>query len=416
MPTNDEQEKTAGFSTLDRQLTDLPKDVVFCKNCVVSNQRPRTEFNEQGVCSACQWAWEKDHSIDWLAREQELQALCDKHRSKDGSYDVIVPGSGGKDSAFVAHQLKERYNMTPLCVTWAPFDWTSIGWRNLKNFVAKGFFNIIGQADGVLHRKLSRMAFELKGDAWEPFSYGQKAWAYHMAQKFGIKLIFYGENGEVEYGGSTKYKYAPQERVEDWENQYYKGGSVDELVRAGLDRGILSKDHVKQANLQWYKTPAPDLIESLGLEMHWYSYYQKWTPQENFYYAVKHTGFELNDEGRTECTYTKYASLDDKMDGLHFYLAYMKFGLGRCSRDAQQDIRRNHITRDEAVALVHRYDHEFPGKYYHWMLEYLDITEDFFWEVMDFYRYQSNVWEKINGGWRLKNTVWGGSLDLPLRG
>ena len=102
--------------------------------------------------------------------------------------------------------------------------------------------------------------------------------------------------------------------------------------------------------MQWYKPPPPEAIADLSLEMHWYSYYQKWTPQENFYYAVTHTGLELNDEGRTESTYTKYASLDDRADGYHFYLAYMKFGLGRCSRDAQSDIRRNHITRDEGVA------------------------------------------------------------------
>ncbi|MBT4731089.1 N-acetyl sugar amidotransferase, partial [Candidatus Woesearchaeota archaeon] len=94
--------------TLDNQFDELPKDVVYCKNCVVSNQRPRTAFNKDGVCSACQWAYEKDHVIDWKSREKELQDLCDRYRSNDGSFDVVVPGSGGKDSAFVAHQLKHR--------------------------------------------------------------------------------------------------------------------------------------------------------------------------------------------------------------------------------------------------------------------------------------------------------------------
>ena len=73
--------------TFDCQLEELPKEVMFCKNCVVSNQRPRTKFNEDGICAPCQWAWEK--------REEELQVLLDRHRSKDGSYDVMVPGSGG---------------------------------------------------------------------------------------------------------------------------------------------------------------------------------------------------------------------------------------------------------------------------------------------------------------------------------
>lgn len=391
--------------TLDRQFKELPKEVQFCKNCVVSNQRPRTLMNEKGVCSACQWAWEKDNLVNWDERLMELEVLCDKYRSKNGNFDVVVPGSGGKDSAFVAHQLKHRFNMNPLCVTWAPFEWTQIGWRNLQNFVKSGFQNIIGQPDGILHRKLSRVAFEVKGDAWEPFAFGQKSWAYHIAEKFGIKLIFYGENGDLEYGGSLKYKNAPCEKLDDWARHYYKGGSLEELVRFGIDRGILKKGEANHGQLDWYLPPPPEKIQKSGLKMHWYSYYVKWTPQENFYYSVKHTDFQLNDEGRTECTYTKYASLDDKMDGFHFYLGYMKFGLGRASRDAQQDIRRHHITREEGVALVHRYDHNFPKMHFHWMLEYLGISEDFFLEVMDYYREQSNVWKRESGQWKLKYIV-----------
>ncbi|MBF0216038.1 MAG: N-acetyl sugar amidotransferase [Candidatus Omnitrophica bacterium] len=391
--------------SLDRQFNDLPEEIRFCRNCVVSNQRPRTLFNEQGVCSACQWAYEKDHVVDWDSRLGELEELCGRYRSKDGSFDVVVPGSGGKDSGFVAHQLKYRFGMHPLCVTWAPFEWTDIGWQNLRNFVAAGYNNIIGQPNGLIHRKLARLAFELLGDAWEPFAYGQKAWAFHIAEKFGINFIMYGENGELEYGGTDKYKNMAKEGPEEWARQYYKGSSVDELVRFGIEKGILNKKDVEEKTFQWYKAPAPEIIEKKKVEMHWYSYYVKWTPQENFYYALKNTGFRLNDKGRTESTYTKYASLDDRADGYHFYLGYMKFGLGRASRDAQQDIRRNHITREEGVALVRRYDHEFPKKNFEWFLGYLAITEEFFWQVMDLYRERSNVWEKEYGKWILKYLV-----------
>ena len=291
--------------SLDRQLIELPKEIVFCKNCVVSNQRPRTEFNDQGICSACEWAYEKDNTIDWAHRELELKELCDRYRSNDGSYDVIVPGSGGKDSVFVAHQLKHRFGMNPLSTTWAPFEWTDIGWQTLKNVVDSGFFNLISQPNGKLHRKLSRIAFERLGDAWEPFAYGQKAWAYHVAEKFGIKLIFYGENGELEYGGSTKYKNSPKETVDDWEKQYYKGSGVDELYMAGVDSGIIDPEEFCSEDLSWYKAPSPQRIKDMGLEMHWFSYYQKWTPQENFYYAAKHTNFKLKSFQRT-CAERKF--------------------------------------------------------------------------------------------------------------
>src|SRR3990167_3278343 len=84
----------------------LPKEVRFCNRCVISNQRPRIIFDSEGVCGACRFAEKKKNTIGWARRESQLRELCDKYRSKDGSFDVIVPCSGGKDSAFVAHQLK----------------------------------------------------------------------------------------------------------------------------------------------------------------------------------------------------------------------------------------------------------------------------------------------------------------------
>ncbi|MFM8778075.1 MAG: N-acetyl sugar amidotransferase, partial [Acidimicrobiaceae bacterium] len=89
----------------------LPPKVTFCQRCVTSNQKPISaiEFqhtaasvkqaihlDDTDICDACR-VTEKKASIDWQTREEELRALCDKHRSTDGSYDCLVPGSGGKD-------------------------------------------------------------------------------------------------------------------------------------------------------------------------------------------------------------------------------------------------------------------------------------------------------------------------------
>ena len=120
---------------LERQRLNQPKDVKFCTRCVVSSQRPRIEFDSDGVCSACNFSYEKYHTIDWKDRERQLEQLLEKHRRNDGSWDVIVPSSGGKDSGFVAHQLKTKYGMHPLTITWAPFRYTDIGFENFINFV-----------------------------------------------------------------------------------------------------------------------------------------------------------------------------------------------------------------------------------------------------------------------------------------
>ncbi len=392
--------------TLDRQLEKRPKEVKYCKKCVVSNQRPRITFNENGVCSACNYAYIKHNKIDWKKREEMLLELLDKYRSKDGAYDCIVPSSGGKDSSYVAHQLKYKYGMHPLTITWAPFMYTDVGWQNYISFKDHGFDNILCFPNGILHRKLARLAFELLGDAWEPFAYGQKAYAFHISTKFNIQLIFYGESGEIEYGGSTKNMNKPLGPISDWKDFYYKGSGIDELIEHGLEYSLFTKEEINNNHFKLYRPPKPEVLEVTKPQMHWFSFYKKWIPQENYYYAVENTGFQANFDGRSEGTYSKYASLDDKTDGFHFYLAYIKFGIGRTTSDAAHEIRDGHLTREEGVALVHRYDGELPSKYFKEFLEYLNITEKEFYEVIDFYRMLSaHLWEKVNGEWRLKHKV-----------
>jgi hypothetical protein len=169
-------------------------------------------------------------------------------------------------------------------------------------------------------------------------------------------------------------------------------------------QGLLRKQ-IDQSSLTPYRLPTFDEIGAMKLQMHWWAYYHKWTPQENYYYAAEKSGFEANPEGRSEGTYSKYASLDDRLDGLHYYLAFIKFGIGRCTSDAAHEIRDGHITRDEGVALVKRFDGEFPGRHFKEFLEYLDIDESQFWQVVDSWR-RPEIWKKSGEEWELRHAVY----------
>lgn len=392
---------------LDKQLPMLPTEVKFCKRCVVSNQRPRIQFDEEGICGACRFAEIKENFTDWTSREQELKELCDKFRKNDGSYDVIIPASGGKDSSRVAYELKYKYGMHPLTVTWAPFEYTPEGYENFRNFIkVGGFNNLLASPNGKLHRKLSRVAFEALGDAWQPFAYGQVCYAFHVAQAFNIKLVFFGENGEAEYSGDPRVFNLKGMPFDIWAEQYFKGIMVDDLVQYGLEEtDYLTKNDFDESDLHFYRPPDIDVMRKMGVEFHWFSYYKKWIPQENYYLASEHAGFQANPMGRSEGTYSKYASIDDQMDGFHFYLAFIKFGIGRATADAAHEVRDKHITREEAVALVNQFDGEFPKRWFKEFLNYLDIGEDRFWEVIDRYR-QPHIWKQENGIWQLRHAVY----------
>lgn len=391
---------------LDKQLDLLPEEIRFCRKCVVSNQRPRIQFDEDGVCGACRFAEMKDKDIDWEARQEELREVLAQHRSEDGSFDVIVPCSGGKDSAMVAHRLKHDYGMHPLTVTWAPFEYTPIGYENFRRFVKSGFNNLMAWQNGDLHRKLSRLSFEALGDAWQPFTFGQVSYAFHIAKHFGIKLVFFGENGEAEYSGDPRVFNLRGMPFEEWAEQYFKGRTVDDLVDYGVrNTDYLSDEDFDECDLKFYRPPPIGELRELGAEFHWFSYYHKWLPQENYYYAAENTGFKANPKGRSEGTYSKYASLDDQMDGFHYYLKFIKFGIGRATADASHEIRDGHITREEGIALVKRYDGEFPSRWFDEFLEYLNITEDHFWKVVDRFR-SPHIWTWEEGVPKLRDSVY----------
>lgn len=390
-------------SNIEKQVSNLPKQVIWCKTCLMSNQRPRIIFNSKGICSGCDNAKNK-RKIDWNKREMELKKLLDKHRSKSGDYDVIVPSSGGKDSAFVAHMLKYKYNMNPLTVTWSPLEYTEIGKENFYSLINSGLSNILITPDGIIQRRLSRLCFEELGDAFHTFVMGQISVPFHMAIKFNIKLVFFGENGELEYAGDPQYIDKPYKPHKEWLRQHFKGVSFEKLINFGIKKKKymrdIKKDLIKK-NLWFYRPPSEKELNQYKIKgKYFFSYYKKWTPQENYYYAVENTGFKANKE-RSEGTYSKYASLDDKMDGMHYYMRYIKFGLGRCCEDVSHEIRDGHITRAEGLSLMRRFEGEFPKKYFNEFLNYLGINEKYFNEVVNSWR-SKNIWKKYKNKWILK--------------
>ena len=153
-----------------------------------------------------------------------------------------------------------------------------------------------------------------------------------------------------------------------------------------------------------------EVASKADIETHYLPYYLNYDPQRSFYYAVEHTGFEVNPDGRTEGTYTKYQSLDDKVDGFHYYTWFIKTGRGRATEDAALEIRNNHITREEGVALVRRFDGEFPKKYFKEVLQYMNMPEEIFWGLIDKAR-SPHLWKTENGEWKLRHTVYSGKAS-----
>jgi N-acetyl sugar amidotransferase len=393
----------------------LPETVVFCQRCVMSNQRPAStpEFkhlpdrrgahylhiDQEGICDACRQA-ENKAKIDWKQRETELLQLLDKYRRNDGAYDCLVPGSGGKDSAFQSHVLKYKYGMHPLTVTWPPILYTDYGYQNFRNWIEiGGFDNITFKPNGRVHKLLTKLAIQNLLHPFQTFILGQKNLAPKIAARYGIPLIFYGEN-EAEYGNPIA-----ENETSLRDKSYFVMRDLSEVYLAGAPIPVLREKHgLELSDLMAY-LPAPhEELEKANIQVHYLGYYLKWTPQEVYYYATEHTGFQAR-PFRTEGTYSKYNSIDDKIDDLHYYTTYMKFGLGRASYDASQEIRNKHLTREEGVALVRQFDGEVPERYLQEAMDYLEMDIEEFMGLCDRFR-SPHLWERGSGGWKLRHRSW----------
>jgi N-acetyl sugar amidotransferase len=357
-------------------------------------------FDDKGVCDACRYHEVKEKQIDWNLREGALVELLNSHRRNDGGYDVIVPGSGGKDSAYTSHILKYKYGMNPLTVTWAPHKYTEIGWKNFENWVhVGGMDNILFTPNGRLHRYLTRQAFLNLLHPFQPFIVGQRIIGPLMAEKFGVKLVMYGEN-QAEYGNNPKDNLKPT-----MDRKFFSTGNPEEMVLGGrIVKDIISEGEYALNDFTPYIPLSAEALERKGVEVHYLGYYHKWDPQECYYYAVENTGFQANSE-RTEGTYSKYSSIDDQIDMFHYYTTLIKFGIGRATYDAVQETRNEKITREEAVQLVRKYDQEFPKKYFKEFLEYISLTEEEFQGVVDKFR-SPHLWAHEGGEWKLRHAVW----------
>ncbi|MAY14342.1 N-acetyl sugar amidotransferase [Thalassolituus alkanivorans] len=340
----------------------------WCKTCLNMSTRPRIEFDDQGRCNACQWAEEKK-TFDWSSRMLELKSLLEKHRSKTGEFDVVVPVSGGKDGSYVSYMLKHEFGMHPLAVTITPPLSFSIGDQNLQNYIASGYDTIQINPNQKVMQELNRRGFLEQGRPLYGWVVAILAGVIRTAANFGVNLVMYGEDGEIEYGGSTESKNRPVFTAEFMKRVYLEGQYEKTL-----------RDLSSQQTYFW-RFDADD--QKLGnIECAHFSYFESWDPYRNYMIAKEHCGLQEKEESNTG-TYTNFAQNDTCLYDLHTYLMYLKFGFGRATQDAGIDIRRGAMSRDQGVMLAQMYDNCYPEPFIEKYLDYYKISRELFDKTID---------------------------------
>jgi imidazoleglycerol phosphate synthase cyclase subunit len=377
----------------------IGNNINWCSRCVApAISATPLEFDEKGVCTACQMAdCKKEISKGhWKKRHDQLSVLLDKYRSKDGSnYDCIIAVSGGKDSYFQAHYLKNEMGMNPLLITYNGNNWLPVGWRNMLNMKEVfGLDHILYSPSIDLLKKLNRQGFIVMGDMnWHAHT-GISTVPMQAGIQHQIPLVFYGEHGYTELGGQfslndfpeVSYRYRLEHFCRSYEWNYFLG-----------------LENISSSDMKLFKYPTDQQMMNLDLRGIFLGNYVYWEANEHTQLVVDKYDFEVSNEP-FDRTYRTMSNLDDMHEnGLHDYLKFIKFGYGRGTDHACKDIRAGKMSREEGIEMVRKYDHVKPSDMKRWS-DYTGISEDEFDRIADSFR-DPRVWSRENSAWKKQN-IW----------
>ncbi|MDD5431182.1 MAG: N-acetyl sugar amidotransferase [Candidatus Pacebacteria bacterium] len=372
----------------------------YCSKCVYPSASAfKLVFDENGICSGCR-VHEQAKKLNWKEREEKLKELFEKYRSKDGkNYDCIVPVSGGKDSYYQVHYVTKVLGLKPLLVTYHGNNYLPEGEKNLARM--REVFNvdhIIFKPSVELLKKMNRLCFRKMGDMNWHAHCGIMTYPVQIAVQHKIPLIFWGEHGELDLAGMYSMNDFPEMSARQRLEHALRGFDWYDMID--------EKEGIREQDLLWAKYPSNEDLESTGVRGIYLGLYSYWDANNNYKIAKELYGWE---EAREpfDRTYRMFSNIDDMHEnGIHDYLKYIKFGYGRATDHSCKDIRGGHMTREQGIEMVKKYDHVKPRDLKRW-LEYVGMTEEEFDHIADTFR-DPRVWWIKDGKW-WKENIWGGS-------
>lgn len=344
-----------------------------------------------GKCSACQ-AYEARQNVDWKARYKELEALCDKYRGMNGpgGYDCMVAVSGGKDSHWQVHVMKELMGMNPLLVTVEDnFPMTEAGKHNIKNISEAFGCDIISMKPNIrAQRIVMRETFEKYGKPTYFIDRYIYTYPLHMAVKFNTPLLVYGENVSHEYGGNQ------DEETYSAKNQIYNGVAsgieIDEIISYGVD--------IKE--LYFFDPPTQKEIDQL--DPMYVNYFIPWNSFENYEFAKSRGFHDLTHEWNRTHHAENFDQIDSRAYLVHPWMKYPKFGHQFATDYASRMVRYGMITREEGFEIIKKHDANLDPLCVRDFCDFCGYSEAEFWSIVDKF-YNPDLFEKKGGKWVLKS-------------
>lgn len=363
----------------------------YCKNCLQSDTRPGIYFDENGICPACNY-----HNslvdVDWDDRNKELADIVAFGKANNQSgYDCIIGVSGGKDSTRQAFFVKDVLKMNPLlvCLSYPPEQVSQRGVDNVSNMIKHGFDCVVINPAPKTWKKLMRTGFMEHSNWAKTTELALFSSVPRMAIAYQIPLIWWGENVALQLGDM---------------NALGKSGSDGNNLRKintlqGGDMTWLLKDEIKKNEILQYCYPSEREMDAADLRITFLGYFWKiWSLVDNGNFSALR-GLEVREDGPKNTGDMGVTSLDEDWFGLNQMIKYYKYGFGKISDYANEDIRNGRLTREEAINLVEKFDGKCGSHYIESFCDYIEISVKDFWEHVNksvnpnlFYKDAAGVW------------------------
>ncbi len=372
----------------------------YCARCLYPENHPlHLTFDDEGVCSGCRIHEEKD-KLDWAERRDRLSRLLDSYRQRSGAnYDCVVPVSGARNSYFITDVIRREFGLNPLLVTYNTHYTTPRGHRNLAylrtSFDVDCYTMLLG-AD--LLRQVTERTLELLGSMYWHCLAGQTVLPAKVAVQYKIPLIVWGAHQGLDQVGMFSHCDETEMTRKYRKDHDLMGLEAEDLVNEAA--GLPERD------LRPFFYPNDKDLEAVGVRGIYLGNFIRWDSKAQHESMIGRYGYET---GRQQRTFDTYNDVDcAHYSGLHDYIKLMKHGYGKATDHACREIRLKRLTRDQAIELVRCYQ-DVPPTDAAMFCEWLGISEDALWQVLERHR-NPDLWNKdMAGTWRLQTSV----VDAP---
>ena len=367
-------------ATVDRRYHALA-----CKRCLYTTHHPLgLTLDEEGICSGCRIHEEKDY-LDWDVRWQRLEEIVSPYRVANGkAYDCIVPVTGGNDSYFIVHLVKERLGLNPLLVTYNKYFNTPLGIRNLANLRIRFNCDILTQnVNPRSIRKITRTTLRELGSIYWPCLAGQTVFPVQTAVRYKVPLIIWGAHQGLEQVGMFSHEHEVEMTRRYRKDHDLLGHEADDLLSIF--------DTLVEDDIWQFRYPDDASLDAVGVRGIYLGNYVRWDPKAQHEAMVAQHDYW---GARFDRTFDTYDHVDCfNFMGLHDHIKLLKHGYSKVTDHACREIRHGRLTREQGTQLVRHYENR-PAPDVDLSCQWLNMRPDSLAFILDQHRGR-HVWQQL---------------------